>query len=280
MVVTSTQSSSKSSRAGRAYEADLFRTGCPIGYAGGDTNLYRYVGNSPVNATDPSGLRIALTSDAQRNRLIAQAVKELEQCNLPADELQLREAIVKRALRKRAVGLHVRKDPPETWPADISKAIQTQYISGGSGCKVAVEYILLGALEDVFRAAGDDILQRFHHLLRSKKRGKFFETKCSSELVRYSEPQNGKGFTAADLKPGDWVWANNPHWGRGSASNAGSNAIYIGNGQVVTWNGTVVYTIGEFLRHVSGYGGSIRNPANPAGLQRLRQPLVPDLSNF
>ena len=28
----------------------------PSGFAAGDTNLYRYVGNSPANATDPSGL--------------------------------------------------------------------------------------------------------------------------------------------------------------------------------------------------------------------------------
>jgi RHS repeat-associated protein len=28
----------------------------PIGFAAGDSNLYRYVGNSPTNATDPSGL--------------------------------------------------------------------------------------------------------------------------------------------------------------------------------------------------------------------------------
>ena len=28
----------------------------PIGFAAGDANLYRYVGNSPPNATDPSGL--------------------------------------------------------------------------------------------------------------------------------------------------------------------------------------------------------------------------------
>jgi RHS repeat-associated protein len=28
----------------------------PIGFAAGDTNLYRYVGNSPTSATDPSGL--------------------------------------------------------------------------------------------------------------------------------------------------------------------------------------------------------------------------------
>jgi hypothetical protein len=29
----------------------------PIGFDGGDTNLYRYVDNSPLNATDPSGLQ-------------------------------------------------------------------------------------------------------------------------------------------------------------------------------------------------------------------------------
>ncbi len=28
----------------------------PIGFQAGDPNLYRYVGNSPTNFTDPSGL--------------------------------------------------------------------------------------------------------------------------------------------------------------------------------------------------------------------------------
>src|SRR2546421_515233 len=28
----------------------------PLGFTAGDTNLYRYVGNSPTNATDPRGL--------------------------------------------------------------------------------------------------------------------------------------------------------------------------------------------------------------------------------
>ena len=34
----------------------------PIGFAGGDENLYRYVGNGPTNATDPSGLETVLVA--------------------------------------------------------------------------------------------------------------------------------------------------------------------------------------------------------------------------
>ena len=33
----------------------------PLGFAAGDTNLYRYVGNDPTNATDPSGLEQDIT---------------------------------------------------------------------------------------------------------------------------------------------------------------------------------------------------------------------------
>lgn len=34
----------------------------PIGLAGGDPNLYRFVGNSPTNGTDPSGLEVFVAS--------------------------------------------------------------------------------------------------------------------------------------------------------------------------------------------------------------------------
>lgn len=34
----------------------LDRVADPLGYEAGDANLYRYVGNSPTNATDPTGL--------------------------------------------------------------------------------------------------------------------------------------------------------------------------------------------------------------------------------
>jgi RHS repeat-associated protein len=62
----------------RYYDARVgrFLSTDPIGFSAGDANLYRYVGNSPTNATDPSGLdgevlfqgRTLLLSDGTRIR--------------------------------------------------------------------------------------------------------------------------------------------------------------------------------------------------------------------
>ena len=49
----------------REYDAEA-RRGLqkdPIGFAGGDTNLYAYVGNDPVNLIDPLGLKVQICSD-------------------------------------------------------------------------------------------------------------------------------------------------------------------------------------------------------------------------
>lgn len=35
----------------------LWRGGEPLGFEAGDANFYRYVGDDPTNATDPSGLK-------------------------------------------------------------------------------------------------------------------------------------------------------------------------------------------------------------------------------
>jgi len=53
----------------RWYDASVgkFISEDPLGFAGGDTNLSRYVGNSPINYTDPSGL--AALPNGQRLRV-------------------------------------------------------------------------------------------------------------------------------------------------------------------------------------------------------------------
>jgi RHS repeat-associated protein len=42
----------------------------PLGFAGGDSNLYRYAGNSPANATDPSGMEPSWLTAAERRRIL------------------------------------------------------------------------------------------------------------------------------------------------------------------------------------------------------------------
>jgi hypothetical protein len=43
--------------------AGLFDNYDPLGFEAGDANLYRYLGNSPTNATDPTGLYLVITED-------------------------------------------------------------------------------------------------------------------------------------------------------------------------------------------------------------------------
>ena len=57
MVALLTPSSRKSLSAETSCEPSLFPSSTPLGYTARDTNLTRYVGNSPTNATDPSGLQ-------------------------------------------------------------------------------------------------------------------------------------------------------------------------------------------------------------------------------
>jgi hypothetical protein len=48
---------------------ELVVSHAPLGFAGGDTNKYRYCGNSPTNGTDPTGLYDEKRSDVLLNRL-------------------------------------------------------------------------------------------------------------------------------------------------------------------------------------------------------------------
>jgi hypothetical protein len=56
MATMSMPSSSKSSLVEISSKRNLIISDEPIGFSGGDENLYRYVHNDPINSTDPSGL--------------------------------------------------------------------------------------------------------------------------------------------------------------------------------------------------------------------------------
>jgi len=67
--------------------ADPFQDYEPLGFEAGDANLYRYVRNSPTNATDPSGLTATYMEGGQKKAATAELVKDLnlQQYNLPTD---------------------------------------------------------------------------------------------------------------------------------------------------------------------------------------------------
>jgi len=48
----------------KAARATGFTSRAPLGFYGGDSNLYRFVGNDPTNATDPSGLKMVRIRDS------------------------------------------------------------------------------------------------------------------------------------------------------------------------------------------------------------------------
>ena len=68
----------------------------PIGFGGGDANLYRFVGNGATNATDPSGLD-QLTNE-QKQWDLARATKLLASMNLSEEERNIRIAIPQASL--------------------------------------------------------------------------------------------------------------------------------------------------------------------------------------
>jgi hypothetical protein len=86
----------------RAEEVEALRNLDPFGFEAGDTNLYRYVSNSPTNLTDPSGLETQApkvpTPDWQPYmKNISWKVVSTEDCasnsGPPGDRLQFKDKV-------------------------------------------------------------------------------------------------------------------------------------------------------------------------------------------
>lgn len=78
MLSTLTNTSRKSPWAENTDPSEFCAT-APLGYEGGDTNLRRYVGNRPVDATDPSGLEIQFDFSDPASKFTAKERKTLKE---------------------------------------------------------------------------------------------------------------------------------------------------------------------------------------------------------
>src|SRR5688500_14605487 len=63
---------------GHALDLEQLLDRSPMGLKGGDTNLRRYVGNNPTNATDPTGLRETDDRLTDRSIRLVDVSKKLE----------------------------------------------------------------------------------------------------------------------------------------------------------------------------------------------------------
>ena len=109
----------------RWYDASVGRwiSPDPIGFTAGDTNLYRYVGNSPTNATDPSGLEWTNQAAEKRIKALAQEneklIQELQKIDKDDPRLIFLETQQK-ILDKLLASDHFAKDAKAAdWLADI-----------------------------------------------------------------------------------------------------------------------------------------------------------------
>lgn len=83
----------------------------PLGYNAGDTNLYRYVGNNPTNATDPSGLEKSPTYNRFHEGLASLSLlgsKITQEARRLADKAE-------EAARKRFPGAILHNDRGDAW---------------------------------------------------------------------------------------------------------------------------------------------------------------------
>lgn len=124
----------------------------PKGFAAGDENLYRYVGNNPTNYTDPSGLKVYAEGLAAAEGLVAAdlvtwlkggqayGVKELGSPT-PPEQLHSAEAELSNAAL-------VRYEIRLRDPADVTRAGQQAHV-GGNGFKVRIYQALQNPNDDI-----------------------------------------------------------------------------------------------------------------------------------
>ncbi len=88
-------------------ETGRFASEDPIGFSAGDTNLNRYVFNSPTNFTDPSGLAPPSAQGIHDHHLFVQEFKKIFKNDFP--ELDIDEFAV--MIHKRMVHYSLKEDP-------------------------------------------------------------------------------------------------------------------------------------------------------------------------
>lgn len=282
----------------RYYSADVgsFVNRDPIGYGGGDPNLYRYCGNNATNAADPSGLAgRKLTSED-----VAKARAELKVAGLSEAEIAFRLKILENVYNGKVIfpdfpSQEVRNPAywvknsddsyiPRNKPLDAIDALWNEpwFVDPRDGklkpngiqCNKYSKLIIMKAYSDL---ADEGQRRRLNRALSGKV--------LPDDLINGGEglmwsrdESDGVGFQVSDLQPGDQIWFRNPYFkklaieDRGKRKyrgEQGSNLFYLGNGLVIGIYGGLVYTIEQYQQKMAGWG-SVRHFDSDAPLSTFQ----------
>jgi|GEM_PF-5952270 len=242
----------------------------PLGFRAGDTNLNRYVGNSPTNFTDPSGLE-KLTKE-----MVDQAREEMRAKGLGDSEIQFRLKILENVHRgktyfpdRRNKDLPERRNPEfwkETADGYVPKGRPTDSINdlwkskNGIQCNKYSALITIKAnidMADEKRRKELDDLFRDKVIPNDLKKGGF------GTFFTDPKPKNGDTFEPGELLPGDQIWFENPRFEKLTPEaqkksrymgEQGSNLYYLGDGKVIGIYGAhKVSTIDEYRQGMLGW---------------------------
>jgi RHS repeat-associated protein len=232
----------------------------PIGFAGGDENLYRYVGNGPTNATDPSGFfeeppSSGWTMEPERAEILQDAIDLLKSNNLQETEVAIRTAIIRAALLHK-MGFNAEYPPnPAFWTDSTEKgeyvmnkglarnAVYNRVFNRGPWFKWTdsdgVEHTISGSSTGCSMAARLLFLEGMAYVAQQKKRLKEFDEEFSGKGMRELFPDDksspyhqfqGGVIDPSTLIPGDRVRMKNHMFDDvwDPVGNEGSNVIYLG----------------------------------------------------
>lgn len=241
----------------------------PIGFAAGDANLYRYVGNSPTNATDPSGLEQKATK-----RDISRARGILEAAGVNADTIKLRIGILTNSM-KTQVGFGDYRSPLHWGVNSDNKYVSSNPLAaindlwsgkrGSSKQKIQCnKYSKIIILKTYIDLAMPSQRLRMQAALANKSLPNDLPN-GGDGLIFTREERGAPGFKIEDLLPGDQVWFINPFYDKLPANIAneerfegeqGSNVFYLGDGMFMDIYTGNKKSLAEMQRYVHQYNCS------------------------
>jgi hypothetical protein len=234
-----------------------------LSFQGGDTNLYRYVGNTPTSFTDPSGLERLSKNDVNQIR------EELRRAGLSEAEIRFRLKVLENVHNGKVHFPNPKKKLFETRNSEFWKETGDGYVPRGDASSAindlwkskngiqCYKYSSIIMLKSHLDVADADRLKELNRMFKDKVLPNDLESEGDGVFYENLTPKNGDTFGVDELLPGDQIWFENPYFERlkperqddeDFTGEQGSNIFYAGNGKVISIYGGNVMSLDAYRR--------------------------------